>query len=168
MGCCVRSGLHYGHNCVGRGVSFAREPLNVCLTPLMRSSTPQHACGRRCPRAHHRVNVRNERPTRISSGPRALLDRCGVAASRAHRGPGSWTHLLAPLTRLCSAKPYWWHGGQPAQATTYRVNVRIQGPRPPPIGLTCAVTGTRTATATATATATNQSNFACNSLAWSL
>ena len=36
-------------------------------------------------------------------------------------------HLLAVLTLQCAAKPYWWHGGQPAQATTYRVNVRIKG-----------------------------------------
>ena len=31
------------------------------------------------------------------------------------------------LTLLCAAKPHWWHGGQPAQAATYRVNVRIKG-----------------------------------------
>ena len=59
---------------------------------------------------------------------------CGV---RARIGPGGWTLLLAVLTLRCAAKPYWWHGGQPAQATTYRVNVRIKGPRPPSIGLTC-------------------------------
>ena len=53
------------------------------------------------------------------------------------RGPGSWAHLLAPLTLQCAAKPYWWHGGQLAQVATSRVNVRIKGPRPPPIGLTC-------------------------------
>ena len=58
--------------------------------------------------------------------------------------------LLAVLTLQCAAKPYWWHGGQPAQATTYRVNVRINGPRcppagfrPPPIGLTCGSSGPR-------------------------
>ena len=50
-----------------------------------------------------------------------------------------------------------WHGGQPAQAATYRVNLRIKGPRPPPIGLTCAVTSARATTTT------NQSNFARNS-----
>ena len=37
---------------------------------------------------------------------------------------GSWAHLLACLTLRCVAKPYWWHGGQHAQAATYRVNVR--------------------------------------------
>ena len=40
---------------------------------------------------------------------------------------GSWAHLLAALTLQCAAKPYWWHGGQPAQAATYRVNVRVRG-----------------------------------------
>ncbi len=32
--------------------------------------------------------------------------------------------LLAVLTLQCAAKPHWWHGGQPAQATTHRANVR--------------------------------------------
>ena len=36
-------------------------------------------------------------------------------------------HLLAVLTLQCAAKTYWWCGGQPAHATTYRVNVRIKG-----------------------------------------
>ena len=55
--------------------------------------------------------------------------------------PGSRARLLAVLTRSCAAKPYWWHGGQPAQATTSRVNVRVSGPAPPPHGLTCASKG---------------------------
>ena len=48
-------------------------------------------------------------------------------ASLLCRAPGSLALLLAVLTLLCAAKPYWWHGGQPAQATTHRVNVRIKG-----------------------------------------
>ena len=84
-----------------------------------------------------------------------LILRRRVACSLRSRQPGPSTGTL--LTRSCAAKPYGWHGGQPAQATTYRVNVRIKGPRPPPIGLTCAVTSARAATTT------NQSNFACNS-----
>ena len=39
------------------------------------------------------------------------------------RGPGGWAPLLAVLTLECAAKPHWWHGGQPAHATTHRVNV---------------------------------------------
>ena len=54
------------------------------------------------------------------------------------RGPGSRALLLAVLTLQCAATPYWWHGGQPAHAATYRVNVRMKGPRQPPVGLTCA------------------------------
>ena len=42
--------------------------------------------------------------------------------------------LPAVLTLQCAAKPYGWHGGQPAQPTTHRVNVRIGGP-------TCALAG---------------------------
>ena len=48
-------------------------------------------------------------------------------ASLLCRVPGSRALLLAPLTRSCAAKPYWWHGGQPAQTATSRVNVRIKG-----------------------------------------
>ena len=64
-------------------------------------------------------------------------------ASLLRRVPSSRAHLLAVLTLQCAAKPYWWHGGQPAHATTSRVNVRTNGPRPPPIGLTCASKGPR-------------------------
>ena len=64
-------------------------------------------------------------------------------ASLLRRAPGSRVLLLASLTRSCAAKPYGWHGGQPAQVATYRVNVRMKGPRPPPIGLACASKGPR-------------------------
>ena len=59
----------------------------------------------------------------------------GNAAEEAVPGefvvPCAWqpARLLAVLTLQCAAKPYWWHGGQPAQATTSRVNVRIKGAR---------------------------------------
>ena len=62
-------------------------------------------------------------------------------ASLLCRVPGSRALLLAVLTLQCAAKPYWWHGGQPAQATTYRASVRRKRPRTPPIGLTCAPVG---------------------------
>ena len=57
--------------------------------------------------------------------------------------PCAWqpAPLLAVLTLQCAAKPYWWHGGQPAQAATYRASVRRKRPRPPPHGLTCASKG---------------------------
>ncbi len=75
----------------------------------------------------------------MSSGPRvyervskwlscfARADRVAVAMVVWGSG-GSWAHLLAPLTLPCAAKPYWWHGGQPAPAATYRVNVHIKRP----------------------------------------
>ena len=71
----------------------------------------------------------------------------GDAAEEAVPGefvvPCAWqpARLLAVLTLQCAAKPYWWHGGQPAQATTYRASVRRKRPRPPPHGLTCAPVG---------------------------
>ena len=49
--------------------SFAREPLNIRVSPLMRTSTPRHAPGRRFPRPYHRVNVRVIEPTCASKGP---------------------------------------------------------------------------------------------------
>ena len=48
-------------------------------------------------------------------------------ASLLCRVPGTGALLLAVLTLQCAAKPHWWHGGQAAQTTTYRVNVRIKG-----------------------------------------
>ena len=62
-------------------------------------------------------------------------------ASLLCRVPGSRARLLAVLTLQCAAKPYWWHGGQPAQDTTYRASVRRKRHRPPPIGLACAGRG---------------------------
>ena len=52
-------GLHFGGVGVNLDVLLAHEPLNTHVNPLMRTSTPRCACGRRCPRAGHRVNVRN-------------------------------------------------------------------------------------------------------------
>ena len=59
-------------------------------------------------------------------------------ASLLRRVPGSRALLLTVLTLQCAAKPYWWHGGQPAQATIHRVNVRMKGPKPPAVGLSVA------------------------------
>ena len=58
IGCCGRGGLRFGRSGVCRGVSFVREPLNMRVNPLIRTQTPRCACGQRCPRASHRVNVR--------------------------------------------------------------------------------------------------------------
>ena len=55
---CWRGGLRFGHKCVSWDVSFAREPLSMRMHLLMRSSTPQHACGWGRPRSNKRVNVR--------------------------------------------------------------------------------------------------------------
>ena len=58
--------------------SFAREPLNIRVSPLMRTSTPRHAPGRRCPRPYHRVNVRVIEPTCASKGPSHHLSGPGA------------------------------------------------------------------------------------------
>ena len=46
---------------------------------------------------------------------------------------GSWARLVVVLTPLCAAGPYRWSMGDPAHTATYRVNVRMKGPRHPPI-----------------------------------
>ena len=152
-------GLHFGGFGVNRSVLFAGEPLSLRVNPLIRTSTPRCAPGRRCLRAGHQVNVRARGPGCRSSGPRARKGTCVglrcfaradcVAVTAIVRGRGgSWARLLAVLTLQCAAKPHWWHGGQPAQVATSRVNVRMKGPRPPPagpkpppIGLACEVKG---------------------------
>ena len=67
------------------------------------------------------------------TGSRVILlgELCRAVALAA--GP-----LLAVLTLQCAAAPYGWHGGQPARATTHRVNLRMKGPRPPAVGLSVA------------------------------
>ena len=67
------------------------------------------------------------------TGSRVILlgELCRAVALAA--GP-----LLAVLTLRCAATPYGWHGGQPARATTHRVNLRMKGPRPPAVGLSVA------------------------------
>jgi len=69
---------------------------------------------------------------RVGASCSAIPPSGGRGGVRTCRGPGGWTLRLAVLTRRCAAKPYWWHGGQPAQATTSRVNVRIKGRSCPP------------------------------------
>ena len=58
-GCYGRGSLRFGRDGVCRGVLLTREPLNMHVNPLIRTSTPRCACGQRCPRASQRVNVRN-------------------------------------------------------------------------------------------------------------
>ena len=67
------------------------------------------------------------------TGSRVILlgELCRAVALAA--GP-----LLAVLTLQCAATPYGWHGGQPARATTHRVNLRMKGPGPPAVGLSAA------------------------------
>ena len=78
----------------------------------------------RAGRVFSRIGRRKPHAGRVFRGPAVVGSR---RASLLSRAPGSWALLLAVLTLQCAAKPYWWHGGQPAQAATYRVNVRIKG-----------------------------------------
>ena len=48
---------------------------------------------------------------------------------------------LAALTPRCAAGPDRWQYGQPAHTATQGVNLRNQGPKHPPKGLTCATKG---------------------------
>ena len=71
MGCRGRSGLRFGQNCLGHGVSLAREPAIACVNRLYRTSTRYSVSGRGCPRSHQRVNVRISGPTLALAGPGA-------------------------------------------------------------------------------------------------
>ena len=88
MGCRGRSCLRFGQNCLGHGVSLAREPAIACVNRLYRTSTRYSVSGRGCPRSHQRVNVRISGPTLALAGPgadqRAHVRGVGPACVRAH------------------------------------------------------------------------------------
>ena len=75
-GGCERGGLRFGHKCVSRGVSLAREPLNMRVNPLIRTKTPRCARGRDCLRACHRARVSRMR------SQKQKMDLKGSQASR--------------------------------------------------------------------------------------
>ena len=66
-------GLHFGGFGVNLGVLLAREPLNMRVNPLIRTQAPQHAPGRRCPRAGHWARVRVREPARGCAALRGLI-----------------------------------------------------------------------------------------------
>ena len=108
---------------------YARKPLNMRLGGAACAQVIGLTCESLGPCAYGRPDARSHRA--VSAG--SVADGLELWGS-----DGSRALLLAVLTLQCAAKPHWWHGGQPAQATTHRANVRMKGPRPPPIGLTCA------------------------------
>ena len=81
------------------------------------------------------LRAHNGQKLAFDGAPGELFRGSAVVGSRRAsllcRVPDTGALLLAPLTLQCAAKPHWWHGGQPAQATTYRVNVRIKGAHVP-------------------------------------
>ena len=95
--CCRRGGPRCGGNSACRGVLLAREPLNMRVNPLIRTSTPQHAPGRGRPRTSHRARVQVIGFTCVFKGPRAghrarvrlqgpacvWAGRCAVTSTRA-------------------------------------------------------------------------------------
>ena len=108
---------------------YARKPLNMRLGGTACAQVIGLTCESLGPCAYGRPDARSRRAASAGS----VADGLELWGS-----DGSRALLLAVLTLQCAAKPHWWHGGQPAQATTHRANVRMKGPRPPPIGLTCA------------------------------
>ena len=80
-------GLRFGGFIVWRGVLCARALLNVCVNPLMRTLTLQHARGRRCPRADHRVHVRVIGPVCTQDGAQLRLCLTTVFVSCPVRSP---------------------------------------------------------------------------------
>ena len=108
---------------------YARKPLNMRLGGAACAQVIGLTCESLGPCAYGRPDARSRRAASAGS----VADGLELWGS-----DGSRALLLAVLTLQCAAKTHWWHGGQPAQATTHRANVRMKGPRPPPIGLTCA------------------------------
>ena len=120
---------------------YARKPLNMRLGGAACAQVIGLTCESLGPCAYGRPDARSRRAASAGS----VADGLELWGS-----DGSRALLLAVLTLQCAAKPHWWHGGQPAQVATSRVNVRMKGPRPPPagprpppIGLACEVKGSR-------------------------
>ena len=120
--CCRRGGPRCGRNSACRGVLLAREPLNMRVNPLIRTSTPQHAPGRGRPRTSHRAHVQVIRPTCRSSGPRAghrahVRDVRPACRSSGQRAPSrARVQVIGPT---CAFKD---------PRAGHRANVRLQGP----------------------------------------
>ena len=129
-----RLGTRWGFCSIRHRLAACRRrvgSLNVAIPPRSVTASPRRAAVW-CPKC---------RPPRQKPVKTGCCVRSGLRFG--HNGvnlgvPDTVALLLAVLTLQCAAKPYWWHGGQPAQVATYRVNVRMKGPRPPPHGLTCA------------------------------
>ena len=94
---------------------YARKPLNMRLGGTACAQVIGLTCESLGPCAYGRPDARSRRAASAGS----VADGLELWGS-----DGSRALLLAVLTLQCAAKPHWWHGGQPAQATTHRANVR--------------------------------------------
>ena len=94
---------------------YARKPLNMRLGGTVCAQVIGLTCESLGPCAYGRPDARSRRAASAGS----VADGLELWGS-----DGSRALLLAVLTLQCAAKPHWWHGGQPAQATTHRVNAR--------------------------------------------
>ena len=108
---------------------YARKPLNIRLGGAACAQVIGLTCESLGPCAYGRPDARSRRAASAGS----VADGLELWGS-----DGSRALLLAVLTLQCAAKPHWWHGGHHRPRSTRWVNVRMKGPRPPPIGLTCA------------------------------
>ena len=73
----------------------------------------------------------------LSDSLHNLSRKPGLAATAClmRAGADRWlSPQVAPLTPRCAAGPYRWSMGSPAHTATQGVNLRIQGPKHPPIG----------------------------------
>ena len=95
---------------------YARKPLNMRLGGTACAQVIGLTCESLGPCAYGRPDARSRRAASAGS----VADGLELWGS-----DGSRALLLAVLTLQCAAKPHWWHGGQPAQATTHRANVRV-------------------------------------------
>ena len=95
---------------------YARKPLNMRLGGAACAQVIGLTCESLGPCVYGRPDARSRRAASAGS----VADGLELWGS-----DGSRALLLAVLTLQCAAKTHWWHGGQPAQATTHRANVRV-------------------------------------------
>ena len=84
------------------------------------------------------VNLRIQGPKHPPIGPNTPTTYPASHAAKHARedeaDDGTTPRDLAALTPRCAAGPYRWSMGNPAHTATQGVNLRIQGPKHPPIG----------------------------------
>ena len=107
-------------------------PIGPNTPPIPRAMPPStHARTRPTPATNARPALAAHTRTKW---PRPRHTFTGEANADNGADNGTTPRDLAALTPRCAAGPYRWSMGNPAHTATQGVNLRIQGPKHPPIG----------------------------------